>query len=128
MPERPPPGGTTVVLTPSQASLLRLFSIGDEASMRSALDAADETALALDERTAALVRLASLIVRESAQPAYQRAVQTALDVGASVDEILALLFVLAQPAGTTAVITAAPKLAMALGYDVDVGLEELAAP
>lgn len=96
--------------------------------MRSALDAADETALALDERTAALVRLASLIVRESALPAYQRAVQTALDAGASVDEILALLFVLAQPVGTTAVITAAPKLAMALGYDVDAGLEELAAP
>lgn len=96
--------------------------------MRSTLAAADETAIALDDRTAALVRLASLVVRESALPAYQRAVQTALDAGASVDEMLSLLFVLAEPAGTTAVITAAPKLAMALGYDVEAGLEELATP
>jgi alkylhydroperoxidase/carboxymuconolactone decarboxylase family protein YurZ len=48
-----------------------------------------------------------------------------LDTGVTVDEILSLLLVLAQPAGSTAVITAAPKLAMALGYDVDAGLEEL---
>jgi alkylhydroperoxidase/carboxymuconolactone decarboxylase family protein YurZ len=114
------------VLSPSQASLLRLISIGDEDSIRHALSGTSPTPVALDERTAALVRLASLISRDSALPAYQRTVQAALDAGATVDEILSLLVVLAEPAGSTAVITAAPKLAMALGYDVEAGLEELA--
>lgn len=112
------------MLTPSQASLLRLISIGDEDSIRQALGGTS-VAAGLDGRTAALVRLASLISRDSALPAYQRAVQAALDAGATVDEMLSLLIVLAQPAGSTAVITAAPKLSMALGYDVDAGLEEL---
>ncbi len=114
------------MLSPSQASLLRSFSIGDEPSIRSALDRAEAQHTALDGRTAALVRLASLITQDSALPTYQRAAQAALDAGASVDEILSLLIVLARPAGSAAVITAAPKLAMALGYDVDAGLEELA--
>ena len=39
--------------------------------------------------------------------------------------MLALLPLLAQPAGSTAVVNAAPKLAMALGYDVEHGLEEI---
>lgn len=113
------------MLTPSQSSLLRLISIGDEDSIRQSLGATDAAATGLDGRTAALVRLASLISRDSALPAYQRSVQAALDAGASVDEILSLLIVLAQPAGSTAVITAAPKLSMALGYDVEAGLEDL---
>lgn len=111
------------MLSPSQASLLRLFSIGDERSIQAALTSTVEPPLAMDARTAALVRLASVVVRDSGLPAYQREVHAALDAGATVDEILALLLVLLQPAGTTAVITAAPKLAMALGYDVDSDLE-----
>ncbi len=113
------------MLTPSQASFVRLLSIGDEDSIRQRLGGAGPAAVGLDDRTAALVRLASLISRDSALPAYQRTVQAALDAGATVDEILSLLIVLAEPAGSTAVITAAPKLSMALGYDVEAGLEEL---
>jgi 4-carboxymuconolactone decarboxylase len=112
------------VVTSSQASLLRLLSIGDETSIRDAVEGRPE--IALDGRTAAIARLASLIVRGSGQSAYQRAVQAALDAGVSVDEICALLLVLAQPAGTSAVISAAPKVALALGYDVAAGLEEMA--
>ncbi|MEX1295529.1 MAG: carboxymuconolactone decarboxylase family protein [Candidatus Limnocylindrales bacterium] len=113
------------MVTPSQASLLRLISIGDEDSINQALGGSRSADIGLDGRTTALVRLASLISRDSALPAYQRSVQAALDAGATVDEILSLLIVLAQPAGSTAVITAAPKLSMALGYDVEAGLEEL---
>jgi hypothetical protein len=39
--------------------------------------------------------------------------------------MLALLPLLAQLAGSTVVFNAAPKLAMALGYDVESGLERL---
>jgi 4-carboxymuconolactone decarboxylase len=111
------------VLTPSQASLLRLISIGDETSLRSASQDPGAGPSALDRRTTALVWLAALIVRDSALASYQRAVNAALDAGVSTDEILSLLLVLAQPAGSTAIITAAPKVAMALGYDVEAGLE-----
>lgn len=114
------------VLSPSQASLMRLVSIGDEAAIRRALADSSVAGPSLDERTASLVRLTALIVRDSALPAYQRTVNTALDAGATVDEILALLVALVEPVGSAAVITAAPKLAMALGYDVEAGLEEIA--
>ena len=111
------------MVTPTQAALLRRLSIGDEAPIHRVIE--DGSDVALDGRTTALVRLASLIARGSGQSAYQRAVQSALDAGASVDEICALLLVLAQPAGTAAVISAAPKVAIALGYDVEAGLEEV---
>ncbi len=114
------------MLTPSQASLLRLISIGDERSIRHALTDPGVARFGVDDSTASLVRLAALIARDSALPAYQRTVNAALDAGATVDEILALLVVLVEPVGSTAVITAAPKLAMALGYDVEAGLEEIA--
>ena len=114
------------MLTGSQASLLRLISIGDESFLRSGSGDAGHPSMALDDRTASLVRLASLVAGGAPLPAFQREVHAALDAGASVDEILSLLLVLCQPAGTTAVISAAPKLAMALDYDVDAGLEELA--
>lgn len=111
------------MLSPAQATLLRQMSIGDQASMRSASTGAS---VAIDGRTAALVRLAALITRDSALPTYQRAVHEALDAGASVDEIVSLLLVLAEPAGSATVISAAPKLAMALDYDVEAGFEESA--
>jgi alkylhydroperoxidase/carboxymuconolactone decarboxylase family protein YurZ len=103
----------------SQRSLLRHISLGDDALIPRFSD----SGTALDGRTAALVRLAALIVRDAALPGYQRAVQAALDSGATVEEVLALLPTLANTAGSTAVVAAAPKLAMALGYDVDAGYE-----
>jgi len=110
------------VLTPAQETLLRQLSIGDGASFTDELHGAEPV---LDERTAALVRLSALIMRDSPTASYQRAVQAALDAGVSVDEMLALLPLLAQLAGSTVVFNAAPKLAMALGYDVESGLERL---
>jgi 4-carboxymuconolactone decarboxylase len=114
------------VLSPSQAALLRSISIGDESSIRDALSEEDGRDVSLDGLTSSLVRLASLIARGASTHAFQREVQAALDAGATVDDILSLLRVLAQPVGTTAIINAAPSIAMALGYDVENGLEELA--
>ena len=109
------------MLTAAQETLLRQLSIGDEASLTSELPAAAQV---LGERTAGLLRLSALIMRDSPLASYQRAVNAAFDAGVSVDEVLALLPLLAQLAGSTTVINAAPKLAMALGYDVETGLEE----
>lgn len=110
------------MLTPAQELLLRQLSIGEEASLTNELR---DSAYVLDERTTALVRLSALIMRDSPLASYQRAINAAFDAGVSVDEMLALLPLLAQLAGSMAVINNAPKLAMALGYDVETGLEEL---
>jgi len=110
------------LLTRAQETLLRQLSVGDEASLADELPG---TARVLEVRTAALLRLSALIMRDSPLASYQRAVNAALDAGASVDEMLALLPLLAQLAGSTAVFNAAPKLAMALGYDIETGLEQL---
>jgi len=111
------------VLSSAQQTLLRQLSIGDEALL--ARTSAPSTS-ALNERTASLVRLAALILKDSSLACYQRSVNAALDSGVSVDEMLALLPLLAQLAGSTVVVSAAPKLAMALGYDVEHSLEEIA--
>ena len=60
-------------------------------------------------------------------PAYQREIQRGLDAGLSVDDILAAFRAVGPQAGSSLIIRAAPKLAMALGYDVEFGLEEFAA-
>ena len=115
------------MLTPSQAAVYRRLTIGDEALLVSLFaspntaGAPDET---IDDRTASLVRLAAVIIADPALPAYQREVRDALDAGASPELITAVLLAIARVAGTAVVMTAAPKVAMALGYDVEAGLED----
>ena len=65
-----------------------------------------------------------MIISDPALPAYQREVRDALDAGASPELITAVLLAVARVAGSAVVMTAAPKVAMALGYDVDAGLED----
>jgi alkylhydroperoxidase/carboxymuconolactone decarboxylase family protein YurZ len=67
-----------------------------------------------------------MIISNPALPAYQREVRGALDAGASPELITAVLRAVARVAGSAAVMTAAPKLAMALGYDVEAGFEDSA--
>ncbi len=77
----------------------------------------------LDDRTAALVRLAALIAVDADTPAYQCEVRDAIAAGASPGADHRVLVVIARVAGSALVMSAAPKLALALGYDVDDGLE-----
>lgn len=114
------------MLSNPQAGLLRALSIGDERSLQRLSDTGIVQPQALALRVACLVRLAALISTDAALPAYQRGVQRSLDAGASTDEILDVLITVAADVGMSRVITAAPKLAMALGYDVEQGLETLA--
>ena len=47
----------------------------------------------------------------------------ALAAGASIDEIVGTLIAVAPTVGLARVVSAAPELALALGYDVDAALE-----
>ncbi len=111
------------MLTLSQAALYRRLTIGDRALMSSVFSR-DLGSEALDGRTGSLVRLAALIVADADAPAYQCAVGEALGAGASPDQITAVLLGVARVAGSSIVMSAAPKIALALGYDVDAALED----
>ena len=82
----------------------------------------------LDERTAALARLAALVALRAAPVSYGRSVELALAGGATIDEVVATLKVVAHIVGLARVVSAAPELALALGYDIDDALETLDDP
>jgi 4-carboxymuconolactone decarboxylase len=78
---------------------------------------------ALDDRTAALARVAALVSLRACPDAYRGTVAVALAAGASVDEVLDTLRAVAPAVGLARVVSAAPLLAEAVGYDVDAALE-----
>jgi len=111
------------MLSPAQAAMYRKLTLGDVSLMTSLFSAAGGPSEVLDDRTAALVRLAALIVIDADTPAYQGEVRSALAAGSTPDQITEVLVAVARIAGSALVMSAAPKLALALGYDVDDGLE-----
>ena len=74
-------------------------------------------------RTAALVRVAATIAIDAAPSSFQHAVAHALAVGATRDEIVATLEAVTPVTGAARVVQCAPKLALALDYDVEEALE-----
>jgi alkylhydroperoxidase/carboxymuconolactone decarboxylase family protein YurZ len=79
----------------------------------------------LDQKTHALVRLGASLAIEAAASSYQANVDMALASGASVDEIVGTLIAVAPDVGVVRAVSAAPELALALGYDVDAAFEAL---
>lgn len=112
------------MLSPSQAAIYRRMTLGDDALLTALFSGLGMESDVIDQRTTALVRLAALIGLDADAPAYQREVRCALDAGATPEQVTAVLLALARVTGSALVMSAAPKLAMALGYDVDAGLED----
>ena len=77
----------------------------------------------LDPKTLALVRLAALVAAGGAVPSYGAQADAAVNAGAMAAEIVDVLVGVVPIVGLPRVIAAAPKLAMALGYDSDDALE-----
>jgi 4-carboxymuconolactone decarboxylase len=74
---------------------------------------------ALDARTVALVQLAALVVLDAPAGAYRTTVEAAVAGGASESDVVGTLLAVAPVAGLARLVSAAPRLALALGYDVD---------
>ena len=104
---------------------LRRLAVHDDALVDSLTAQSTPTNSALDERTLALVRLAATISLDAATASVQHAVALALAVGATKEEIVATLEAVTPVTGTSRVVASAPKIALALGYDVEEALEEL---
>jgi 4-carboxymuconolactone decarboxylase len=112
-----------------ERTLCRL-AIGDEAYADSVLacDAANRAESGLDLKTHAFVRLAGLIASDAAAPSYLGAIESARAGGASDEEIVGCLVAVMPALGAARVVSAAPKLGIALGYDVTAALEEAGVP
>jgi alkylhydroperoxidase/carboxymuconolactone decarboxylase family protein YurZ len=103
------------------AGLLRRLALSDEGTIGSifSADITDLDNSELGEKTRASIRLAALIATESAAPSYQWAVNIALAAGMSEDEVAAVLMSVAPIVGVARVASAAPVIASALGYELD---------
>ena len=99
---------------------LRRLAINDA---RMADDGAGVESGGLDPKTLALVRLAALVAVGGAVPSYGAQADAAVSAGATAAEIVDVLVGVVPVVGLPRVVAAAPKLAMALGYDIDEALE-----
>ena len=78
---------------------------------------------ATDERTRALARIAAAIAIGATSATFGSLIDSALSAGATDEEILATLIAVAPVVGSARVVSAAPQLARAVGYDIDRALE-----
>ena len=77
----------------------------------------------LDERTFALVKIASLIALDAPPASYAWQVANALDAGVTPEDILGVLRAIAPQVGGPRVIAAAPEIMVALGLSLDDDME-----
>lgn len=110
-------------------AVLRRLSVHDDRVAGDVLGGVDTEAAgldpSLDPRTLALVRLAALVAVGGAVPSYGAQADAAVDAGATATEIVEVLVAVIPVVGLPRVVAAAPKLALALGHDVDDTFEML---
>lgn len=105
---------------------LRGLALNDERLIGAVLGAGGDIEISrLDLKTHALVRLGGLLAIGAARSSYQCQVDAAFAAGASEDEIVGTLIAIAPTVGVARVVSAAPDLALAIGYDVDEAFETL---
>jgi alkylhydroperoxidase/carboxymuconolactone decarboxylase family protein YurZ len=104
--------------------ILRRLTIIDDGFVegQAGLEADPAGLSALDPKTAALLQLAALVAIGSSAYSLQRSTGRALAAGAREDEIAEVLLAIAPVAGLGRVVSAAPALAAALGYDIEAAL------
>ena len=104
---------------------LRRLALSDESFVESVLGMSRDTVEVsrLDPKTHALVRLAAALAVDAAPSSYHATIELAYAAGADTDEIVGTLIAVAPIVGLARVVSAAPELALALGYDVDTALE-----
>jgi len=124
---RPPPDGPDAVRVARKdvfpldyIDLLRRLSVHDAGVAAEVLgEAGPVPAGVLDPKTLALVRLAALVAVGGAVPSYGAHTDAAVDAGATSAEIVDVLIGVAPVVGLPCVVSAAPRVALALGCNVD---------
>jgi 4-carboxymuconolactone decarboxylase len=106
--------------------LLRRLAAADERSLRALLapiperrPGDPESPGALDRQTRELVRLAALLAVEASSTSLRWAVELASTSGVDDRAVVGALAATAGATGTTQAVSSAPRLALALGFDVE---------
>jgi 4-carboxymuconolactone decarboxylase len=109
---------------------LRRLAIRDNAYIQSVLGHERDNVVAseLDRKTHALVRIGALIAIDAPPPSYMWTLESAEAAGATTDEIVGTLVAVMPAIGSARVVSAAPKIALALGYDIEAALENREQP
>ena len=107
-------------------TVLRRLASGDERLLDSVMAPTPEFGLPdptagepLDRRTRTLVRLAALMALGAPTTSLRWAAEAAATSGADDDAIAAVLLASARAAGSARMVESAPRLALALGLDVE---------
>ncbi len=103
---------------------LRRLAIFDEELAGAVLGPHLAGTAALDGKSVALLQLAASVTLGSSAVCLQWSTSRALAAGASKDEVADVLLAIASVAGLGRVVSAAPKVATALEYDIEAALEE----
>lgn len=99
---------------------LAAISSGEPESVASAVGSEEGVSgpVSLADTTVALVRIATLIALDAPPASYGRQVEIALDAGASPEDVLDVLRIVAPQVGGARVVAAAPELMLALGMSL----------
>jgi 4-carboxymuconolactone decarboxylase len=103
--------------------VLRSLAIEDPQFAAHLAERDEITPAVLDGKTVALARLAALVAIGGAVPTYCVLTDAAIGMGATADEIVGVLVAIVPTVGLPRAVSAAPSVALALGYDVEAALE-----
>jgi 4-carboxymuconolactone decarboxylase len=114
-------GPLTVGVMNEVERLLRRLAINDEESVGMVLSNGAELSggRALIPKVDLLVRLGALLALGAATSSLRTTVGRALEAGATESEIVGVLIAVAPAVGLARVVSSAPRLALAIGYDVE---------
>jgi 4-carboxymuconolactone decarboxylase len=103
--------------------LLRRLSFNDENAlgMVFARPVATDRGIGLGPKVELLVRLAALLAVGAATPSLREAVGQASAAGVTTNEIVGVLVSVGPTIGVAGLVASAPRLAMAIGYDLENG-------
>lgn len=98
------------------AERLRRYSVND-AELFSSTESEQHSTVFTKELC--LARLSALVALSASDPSVRSEVDAAVSAGASSTEIIAMLEALLPVVGRPKIVTAAPNIALALGYDTE---------
>jgi 4-carboxymuconolactone decarboxylase len=104
---------------------LRKLAVRDDRYIEELLqgERASASLAGIDDRAHALIQIAALVALNASPAAYMDSVEAAVRAGVSHEEIVGTLISVLPIVGVARVVTAAPDLGLALGYDVSEALE-----
>ena len=103
---------------------LRRLAFNDEGFAEHCFRGADAASAELDQKTLALVRLAALVAVGGSGPSFGAHADAAVSAGATAAEIVDVVVGVVPTVGLPRAVAAAPKVGMALGYDINGALED----